>query len=267
MPQDIDTQERGEIVWGDPRTNANDFNMNGTNGLDVTAQDANNFELSLLYLQTSPTASSWIDQASGNIVQFDHAMQDGRAFVDGSGVIWNPDIGFQLDNGEIISPSGVLAAEFAHSVLPGALDPNPTPDPIWSDSSEAIAHQAANVAYAELGEPNRPDYFQGDFLDVPGVTSHGSEANVFGTFDTGSFDAVSFAADYGVTNFGYDSGFGSGSDSFGGYDSFGFDTGSFIADYGIGDYSFDSFGSGGSDSFGSGSFSDTNYLANTLSFF
>ena len=259
--QEQNTTQDG-IVWAEPRTNANDFDMYGsitdpTNGAtypaEFSTQDANNQELSLLYLQDSPLASSWIDQAAaiGVGVTFDHTIENGLAYDgnDGPGITWNPDVGFQMENGEIISPAGILVSEFGHTVEPGGLDPNPTPDAVWDNSAEAAAHAPSNEIYADLGEPYRPGYdVGGDMVDVSGVTSHFTA----GAYDNSAFDAGSFAADYGVTNFGLDS-FG-GYDSFGsgGYDNFGFDAGSFAADYGIGNYSFDSFGGGGGGGGGAG---------------
>ena len=265
MQEQTSVGTSSEIVWAEPRTNANDFNM-----INETTQDANNLERALLYLQESPTASNWIDGASGAEVTFDHVdYYADQAFGDGSGVVWNPEIGLYLDNsGEIMSPAINLASEFAHMVEPGGLDPNATPDALWDNSAEAIAHQATNIAAAELGEPTRDNYFDVTPIKVPDITTSGSVSDMYGdtidtsaagSFNAGSFDADAFIADYGIDfgsdTFGSDSGFDSyGADSFGsdsgfdsyGSDSFGFDYGSFSADYGI-DFGggFDSFGGGG----------------------
>lgn len=278
MQQETGIQTQGEIVFAEPRTNANDFDMYGsitdpTTGTSYPAefstQDANNLELSLLYLQDSPLASSWIDQAAatGVGVTFDHTIENGLAYDGdgGLGVTWNPDIGFQLESGEIISPAGILISEFGHTVEPGGLDPNPTPDAVWNNSAEAAAHGPSNEIYADLGEPNRPGYDDsGNMVDVPSVTTHtdtGAYGDTFdlSAYDSPGFDANGFAADYGVPSLGYDGGFDSfGSyDSFGSgsYDNFGFDAGSFAADYGIGSFGFDSFGGGGGGGGGMG-FSD-----------
>lgn len=282
MQQSTVTPTQGEITWGEPRTSAVDFIM-----IDATTQDANNFELALLYLQDSPTASSWIDHAAeiGNLVDFNHGDLDGNvATADGVG--WNPDVGIYLENsGEIMSPAITLASEFGHVVLEDGLTDLTTPDPVWGSPSEGAAHQATNVIAGELGEPIRDNYFDVAPVNVPDITSHGSLTEVYGdtidtstfnpdnggsfdtidtsglgTYDASGFDAGSFAADYGVADFGYDSSFGNyGSESYGGADSFGFDSGSFASDYGIGDFSLDSFG-GGSGGGGGGGFSTDTYM-------
>lgn len=196
----------GEIVWGDPRTSANDFQM-----INATTQDANNLELSLLYLQQSPTASGHIDTVSGTSVTFNHSdLYADEAFADGSGVVWNPEAGLYLNNsGEIMSPALNLASEFAHMAEPGGLGDNVTPDPVWGSPAEAIAHQAANVIAAELGEPIRDNYFDVEAVPVPDVLSSGSLSDVYGdagiSFDSGSFDAGASGADYGAADFGFDS--------------------------------------------------------------
>lgn len=259
----IYSQSSNEVVWGEPRTNANDFNM-----INETTQDANNLEQSLIYLQQSEYATDIINQAAGTSITFDRTdINADQAFMDGSGVGWNPEIALQLTSGEVMSPALNLASEFAHLVLPGGLDPNATPDLIWDNSAEAVAHLAANDMAVELGEPIRSGYADGDFLlvndptvsfaDTSGVLSGDTiDTSNLGTYDSTGFDAGSFAADYGVANYGLNGGFDSS-----GFDSFssGFDYGSFSADYGIGDFSFDSFGGGGGGGSGGG-FSTDNYL-------
>ncbi len=155
-----------EVTWGDERTNANDFDMH-----NATTQDANNLELALLHLQGSDQASDIVDAVSGIDVHFDHgSIWADEALADGSGVVWNPDVGLQLSDGDIISPAAALGSEFAHVALPGGLDQNATEDAYWSNSAEAIAHTAANDFGADLGEPYRDGYDDGTPIVVEGVT-------------------------------------------------------------------------------------------------
>ena len=227
-----------DIVMGEPRTNANDFQMIG-----ATTQDANKFEQSLLYLQGSPYATSITDAASGVNVTFDHSsLWADEAKPDGSGVVWNPEAALQLPNGDIMSPAVNLLSEFAHLELPGGLGDNVTPDPVWDSPAERIAHEGTNVAAGELGEPLRDGYY--------GVTPVQTGDPTY-SYNSGGdlFDYDAFSAVYGVTSNGLDSGLGSsGYDSFGGNSgasNFGFDYGSFNDSYGIGNFSLDSFGGGG----------------------
>ena len=255
MQEQIDTATPS-VVMGEGRVTANDFNM-----INETTQDANNLEQSLIYLQQSPYATEIISAASGTNITFDRAdINADQAFGDGSGVGWNPEVALQLSTGEVMSPALNLASEFAHLTLEGGLDANATPDAVWDNSAEAVAHLAANDMAIELGEPQRAGYSDGDFLlvtdptvsyaDTSGVLSNDTlNTSDLGAYDASSFDAASFATDYGVADFGFDSG---GYDSFG--SDYGFDAGSFSSDYGFGDFSFDSFG-GGSGGGGGGGFS------------
>lgn len=218
---------------GEPRVTANDFQMFGE-----TTQDANNLEQSLLYLQSSPYATAIIEDVRGTDVIFNRVdLGADEALGNGSGVIWNPEAALQLANGDVMSPAVNLASEFAHLSLEGGLDPNPTFDPVWDNSAEAIAHQGANVIASELGEPLRQSYDNVDLVRTSDPTFSFSGASDL--FDYGAFDASYGVGSFGSDGFGYDSGF----DSFGS-DSFGFDYGSFSSEYGIGDYGFDSFGGG-----------------------
>lgn len=202
-----------EVLFGEERTNANDFEMIGG-----TAQDANNLELALLHLQDSPYASSIVDAAAGGTVEFNHTdLYADEALADGAGVIWNPDVGLQLSDGDIISPAAALGSEFAHQVLDGGLDQNATSDALWENSAEAIAHTAANEFGAELGEPQRNGYADGTPVLVEGVTDfvNGDTIDTSGTasgsVDAGGFEAGAYA-DYGVSDHGADAGDGSGYD-------------------------------------------------------
>lgn len=190
-----------DVVFGEERTNANDFNM-----INGTTQDANNLELALLHLQDSPYASSIVDAAAGGTVEFNHTdLYADQALPDGSGVVWNPDVGLQLADGDVISPAAALGSEFAHQVLDGGLDQNATPDALWENSAEAIAHTAANEFGAELGEPYRNGYADGTPVLVDGVADfvNGDTIDTSGTgpgsFDTSGFEAGAYA-DYGLSD-------------------------------------------------------------------
>ncbi|WP_182422064.1 hypothetical protein [Aureimonas sp. ME7] len=171
------TTKQADVTWGNERTNANDFDMH-----DATTQDANNLELALLHLQGSDYATDIVDAAVGGDVFFDHSdLYADQALPDGSGVVWNPDVGLQLSDGDVISPAAALGSEFAHQVLPGGLDQNATPDAYWSNSAEAVAHQAANDFGADLGEPYRDGYADGMPIVVEGVT-YSTNSEVSGTY-------------------------------------------------------------------------------------
>ena len=233
-----------DIVMGEPRTNANDFQMIG-----ATTQDANNLERSLLYLQGSPYATSITDAASGVNVTFDHSsLSVDEAKSDGSGVVWNPEAALQLPDGDIMSPAVNLLSEFAHLTLPGGLDDNITPDPVWDSPAERIAHEGTNVAAGELGEPLRDGYY--------GVTPVQTGDPTF-SYDSGSdlFDHDAFSLISGLPDVGLDSGLSSS-----GSNSFGFDYGSFNDSYGIGNFDLDSFGNGGGSD--GGGFSTDSYFEN-----
>ena len=202
-----------DVVFGEERTNANDFDM-----INGTTQDANNLELALLHLQDSPYASSIVDAAAGGTVEFNHTdLYADEALADGSGVIWNPDVGLQLSDGDVISPAAALGSEFAHQVLDGGLDQNATPDALWENSAEAIAHTAANEFGAELGEPHRNGYADGTPVLVDGVTDfvNGDTIDTSGmasaSFDTSGFEAGAYA-NYGPLDHSVGAGDGGGYD-------------------------------------------------------
>ncbi len=146
-----------EVLFGEERTNANDFEMIGG-----TAQDANNLELALLHLQDSPYASSIVDAAAGGTVE--STTTDLYADESACRRVWcdlepgrrAPALGRRHHQ-----PCCGAGSEFAHQVLDGGLDQNATPDALWENSAEAIAHTAANEFGAELGEPQRIGYADG----------------------------------------------------------------------------------------------------------
>lgn len=182
------SEAAGGVVMGATRTTANDFHL-----VNATAADANNFEMALTYLQNSSLASDVIDASRGHDITFNHSdpFAD-EALPDGSGIVWNPDIALQLDDGNFMSAALNMLSELAHMVLPGGLGDNHTVDMQWDSPAEAIAHIFANEVAAQLGEPQRLTYSQGTPALTSSVTDYANSLNdalstVSGPIDLGPY--------------------------------------------------------------------------------
>lgn len=171
-------------TMGDPAISVFDYDV--VNG---TTQDMNKLELSLLYLQqNSDFAAQLLDQGRGFSIEF-WSQFDATATLDGYGnslINWNPDIANGTSSGGWQSAASVLAAEFAHLVLPDGMSTAPGSF-LWNgELAEQIAHTAANTILGQLGEPLRLGYADESLFVI-------NDPSSFNDWGFGSLNAISEA--------------------------------------------------------------------------